>query len=176
LDKNSFRKKCLKKLKVVSQQSRYYKDYLVSRKIEELIDNLDVKNILVYLPLGIEVDLQKLMKKYRRKKFNIFVPFIEQESFKMVKYRLPLKKEGSFKILQSPNSNLIVEQIDMIIVPVVGVDGNYKRVGFGKGMYDRFYEKLRKKPIVVFVQRDSCYTREDITDWHDISADFYITP
>jgi len=176
LDKIFFRDICRKKLKIVSQKSRYYKDYLVSNKIEDLIEKLGVKRILVYIPLDIEVDLQKLMKKYRRKKFEIFVPFIEQESFKMVKYRLPLKKEGSFKILQSPNSNLIVEQIDMIIVPVVGVDGNYKRVGFGKGMYDRFYEKLRKKPIVVFVQRDMCYTKKSITNWHDISADFYITP
>lgn len=176
MDKSGFRAICRKKLKIVSQSSRYYKDYLVSRDVEELIYKLDVKKILFYLPLDIEVDLQKLMKNLRRKKFEIFVPFIEQESFKMVKYRLPLKEEGSFKILQSPNSNLIVEQIDMIIVPVVGVDRDYKRVGFGKGMYDRFYEKLRKKPIVVFVQRTRCYTKNNITSWHDISANFYITP
>jgi 5-formyltetrahydrofolate cyclo-ligase len=63
----------------------------------------------------------------------------------------------------------------MIIVPVIGVDRYYKRVGFGKGMYDRFYEKLKKKPVVLFVQRKRCYTKEVVSSSYDISADFYIT-
>jgi len=43
-------------------------------------------------------------------------------------------------------------------------------------MYDRFYEKLQKKPVVVFVQRVKCKTGHIVTDSYDIHADYYITP
>ncbi len=144
------------------------------QKIDLIINEKKPKNILFYMPLKIETNLKKLIQKYR-KKLDIFVPFIEEKSFKMVRYRMPLKQD-SFGVLSPNNSFFKQKSIDMIIVPVVGVDGDFKRVGFGKGMYDRFYEKLKKKPIVVFVQRKRCFVKEKLSDWYDISYDFYITP
>ena len=176
MDKSSFRKHCKEKLNNAMKHKRYYHDYSVIKQVESIVESFGAKKILFYLPLKSEVNLNKLIKNYRQKKLEVFVPFIEQESFKMVKYRLPLKKDGSFKVLQSPNSNIKVRDIDIIIVPVIGVDRERKRVGFGKGMYDRFYEKLNNKPLVIFVQRTKCYTDKKVTSYHDISADFYITP
>jgi 5-formyltetrahydrofolate cyclo-ligase len=174
LDKKTFRRYCLNRLKCVPQSKKYIKDNLVTQKIAKLIALKKPKSILFYLPMNIEVDVQKLMRVYRRK-LKIFVPFIEGESFKMVQYRLPLKS-NSLNILEPPNSQKVTKRVDMIIVPVVGVDGDYRRVGFGKGMYDRFYEKLKSKPVTVFVQRKRCKTQIKVTDSYDIQADYYITP
>jgi 5-formyltetrahydrofolate cyclo-ligase len=174
LDKNRFRKESLKRLKNLKSYRKYIKDKIVLKKLDEIIKYLKPKSILFYAPLKTEVNLMSLLKKYR-KKIDIYLPFIEGESFKMVKYRLPLKK-NSFNVLEPRNSSFKIKNVDMIIVPVVGVDGNFKRVGFGKGMYDRFYEGLKSKPTVIFVQRVRCLTKERITDAYDISADFYITP
>ena len=173
MDKKRFRKESLKRLKNVSDNRRYIKDKFILKKLDEIIKYLKPKSILFYAPLKSEVNLMPLLKKYR-KKIDIFLPFIEEKSFKMVKYRLPLKR-NNFNVLEPKNSYFKIKDVDMIIVPVVGVDGNFKRVGFGKGMYDRFYEKLKSKPIVIFVQRVKCFTKERITDAYDISADFYIT-
>jgi len=74
------------------------------------------------------------------------------------------------------NSHFYLSKIDMAVVPVVGVDGKLRRIGFGKGMYDRFFAKLKEKPITVFVQLMKCYTKQNITDDFDIKADIYITP
>jgi 5-formyltetrahydrofolate cyclo-ligase len=174
LDKNSFRVESLSRLKRIKSNRKYIKDKFVIKKLDEIIESLNPKSILFYAPLNLEVNLTQLMNKYR-KKIDIYLPFIEEKSFKMVKYRLPLKK-NSFNVLEPKNSYFKIKNVDMIIVPVVGVDGNFKRVGFGKGMYDRFYEKLKKKPVVIFVQRVKCFTNKKITDGYDISADFYITP
>ena len=174
MDKKRFRKICLERLKNVSKNRRYIKDIIIRKKIEEIIKYYNPKSILFYTSLSFEVNLNPLIKKYR-KKIDIYLPFIEEKSFKMVKYRLPLKK-NNFNVFEPNNSYLKIKDVDMIIVPVIGVDRDYKRVGFGKGMYDRFYEKLKKKPLVVFVQRERCFTSEKITDGYDISADFYITP
>jgi 5-formyltetrahydrofolate cyclo-ligase len=174
LDKKSFRSDCLKRLKSIPDGRRYICDNLISQKVEKIINYHKPKSILFYLPMTMEVNLQTIMKRYR-KKLKIFTPFIEGESFKMVQYKLPLKR-NSFDICEPPNSRKVYKKVDMIIVPVVGVDGAFKRVGFGKGMYDRFYEKLKNRPVTVFVQREKCYTKKIVTDFYDIHADYYITP
>jgi 5-formyltetrahydrofolate cyclo-ligase len=98
-----------------------------------------------------------------------------EESFKMVTYRLPLKR-GNFGVYEPKNSLLNIKNVDVAIVPVVGVDADARRVGFGKGMYDRFFSRLTKKPITIFVQLDECICEEKITDHYDVQADIYITP
>ena len=154
MGKQRFRNGCLKKLRASPVHLRYAKDKKIERKIEKILQKYNVKSILFYLPMDIEVGLQSLMHKYK-KKIKVFVPFIVKESFKMEEYRLPLEK-NSFGILEPKSHNLAQKNVDLIIVPIVGIDRDMQRVGFGKGMYDRFYERLRKKPIVVFVQREAC--------------------
>ncbi len=174
MDKKCFRKKCLKILKNSPKNRRYINDKLVNKKIDAIIKKHKPKSILFYLPLSLEVNTISLINIYR-KKLKIFTPYIVGESFKMVQYRQPLRC-NSFNIYEPSNSKIEFKRVDMIIVPVVGVDGNFKRVGFGKGMYDRFYEKLKNRPIVVFVQRIKCHTKEKVTDDYDVRGDYYITP
>jgi 5-formyltetrahydrofolate cyclo-ligase len=176
MDKQTFRKACLKCLKASSLRvNRYAKDKKISQKLAKILEKEQPKSILFYLPLSIEVNLKMLMLQMK-KKCKIFVPFIVEESFKMVEYRLPLEK-NSFGIFEPKAHNLTLTQknIDLIIVPIVGMDKNRQRVGFGKGMYDRFYEKLSPKPIVVFVQREGCVSRDKLCDSYDIQCDYYVT-
>jgi 5-formyltetrahydrofolate cyclo-ligase len=100
---------------------------------------------------------------------------MQGESFKMVPFRLPLKKK-KFGILEAGNTLRNINKIDIAIVPVVGVDGNLQRIGFGKGMYDRFFAKLKKKPYTIFIQPKLCYTNKMICDSYDVACDVLITP
>ena len=150
--KSDFRKSCIKRLKFASVTSKYYKDKIVLKKLEDFINRNETKNILLYIPLGIEVDVNPLIKKLRKiKNKNVYVPYMEGDSFKIVKYRLPLQKK-KFGIKEPNNSFFKAEKIDLAIVPIVGVDAIGKRIGFGKGMYDRFFDRLSYKPTLVFTQ------------------------
>jgi 5-formyltetrahydrofolate cyclo-ligase len=100
---------------------------------------------------------------------------MEYDSFKMVPFRLPLTPK-KFGIYEPGNTNLKIKKIDVAIVPAVGVDGEGRRVGFGKGMYDRFFARLKHKPYIIFVQSRLCTTSKYICDEHDIKADLLITP
>ncbi|MCW8954404.1 MAG: 5-formyltetrahydrofolate cyclo-ligase, partial [Sulfurimonas sp.] len=95
--------------------------------------------------------------------------------FKMVPFRLPLKKK-KFGIYEAGNTLRNIKKIDIAIVPIVGVDGRFQRVGFGKGMYDRFFAKLKKRPYIIFIQSEFCYTKEFICDDYDVTCDLIITP
>lgn len=105
------------------------------------------------------------------------MPFMEGSSFRLVKYRLPLRKKR-FGIKEPLDSRQYrIKQIDIAIVPIVGVDVTHRRVGFGKGFYDRFFEKNRKNiKQIIFVARELCYAKEVVTDHYDIEADMIFTP
>ena len=171
--KDLFRKKSLN---ILTKSKNQLKRNAVV--IEDLINIIKIKSpssVLLYLPLKNEINLEKLLKQLRRMKIKVYVPFMLGKSFKMIPYRLPLstKKFG----IREPNFTYkTITQVDIAIVPVVGVDAVAKRIGFGKGMYDRFFATLNKKPITIFTQMKTCLSREIISDDYDIQADIYITP
>jgi len=172
--KTIFREKSLKRLRNLPKVSKIYRAYLVQKQLEKLLLGKKNQKILFYYPLKMEVDLRKLLTKLRKKN-EIFIPFMVGQSFKMVPFRLPLHRK-KFNIYEAGNSHKDIRKIDIAIVPVVGVDANLQRVGFGKGMYDRFFESLQKKPTTIFIQEEFCYTDVSVCDSYDIAADKVITP
>lgn len=177
MNKKEFREHCLKRLKKVSSRSTYKKDKLVLEELYHIIASGNAQKIMLYLPLKTEVNLYPLIKKLRREKRELYVPFMEGKSFSLVKYRYPLEKKR-FGIKEPKNSKQYrIKRLDIAIVPIVGMDVTQRRVGFGKGMYDRFFEKeIKNINKIVFVARDLCYCKENITDHYDIRADSIVVP
>ncbi|HIO70735.1 MAG TPA: 5-formyltetrahydrofolate cyclo-ligase [Campylobacterales bacterium] len=175
MSKELFRKRAIQRLKALSPQQRRIYSYKVNQKLELLLNLLKPKSILFYLPLKFEPDIYPLLKKFRKKGVDIYIPFIEGDTFKMVKFRLPLFRSG-FGTLESGNSKMKIKRVDIVIVPVIGIDRSFRRIGLGKGMYDRFFQNLPKRPITIFTQNLECISKTTITENHDIRADYYITP
>jgi 5-formyltetrahydrofolate cyclo-ligase len=172
--KGDFRRSCIKKLEFNSLLFKYYKSKIIVKKLENFIKKSESQNILLYIPLGIEVDLRPLIKDLIKKKKSVYVPYMQEDSFKIVKYRLPLYKK-KFNILEPNNSFLKPKKLDLAIVPVVGIDALNKRIGYGKGMYDRFFHRLNYRPTIIFTQLILCKSKEILTDCYDIKADYIIT-
>ena len=170
--KREFRQKVLAKLQI-KRVNNYKKDKLLNLKLFNFIKNSKIKNIMLFIPLDSEPNIEPLIKLLRECGYNLYVPFINGKTFKLVKYRLPLKRK-KFKILEPNNSYLNIKKIDLAIVPILGIDSTYRRVGFGKGMYDRFYSKFgRNIKTTIFLQRDIYFTKDIITNNYDISADYF---
>ena len=175
--KTALRERCFGELRKASGYGAYIKDKKVLEKLYALIMAENAQNIMLYLPLGSEVDLYPLIRRLRREKRSLYVPFMEGKSFRLVKYRYPLRVKR-FGIMEPNDSKQYrKKQIDIAVVPIVGMDVLHRRVGFGKGMYDRFFEKeIKNIKKVVFVARKLCYSKEIVTDHYDIKADIVIVP
>lgn len=172
--KVDFRKRCLERLRFITKITKYKKNKIVVSRLKKFIYSSDVKNILLYIPMDIEVDVTPLINSLRKSgRYNVFVPYMEGESFKIVKYRLPLKIK-KFNIKEPLNSHFKAK-IDLAIVPVIGVDGVNKRIGFGKGMYDRFFDRLDYKPTIVFTQLELCKCNSILSSHYDIQSDLIFT-
>lgn len=174
--KEDFRKYCLERLQFFNKNGKIKKNKEICSSILKIIDLYSPKNILLYIPLSMEVDVMPLINILRRRKnIEVYVPYMKGKTFVPVKYRLPLKK-GRFGILQPKNSFTRKKlKLEMVVVPIVGIDKTFRRIGFGAGMYDRFYEKLSMKPITIFTQLKLCKSYDNITSNYDIEPDYIIT-
>jgi 5-formyltetrahydrofolate cyclo-ligase len=174
--KKLFRQECLKKMKKLSLSKNYTKDKKIVQSLYKIIEQNKAQNIMLFLPMKTEVNLYPLIRHLRRERKVLYVPFMEGNSFRLVKYRLPLKKK-QFGIKEPNDSKQYrVKKLDISIVPIVGLDSTHRRVGFGKGMYDRFFEKHNKNiKQTIFVTRELCYSKEVVTDHYDVRADMIVT-
>jgi len=176
MNKQTFRKQCLERLRGKKRGNRYALDKLVVKQLSSLIEHRKAKVIMLYIPLKIEINISTLIIKLRKDKKIVLVPFMEGKSFRLVKYRLPLKIK-KFGVKEPNNSNRYNKKIDLAIVPILGTDSTLRRVGFGKGFYDRFFEKNSKNiKEIIFVGREYCISSEIITQSHDIKGNGYFTP
>ena len=170
----TWKKSSIKRLEFISLY-KYKKNKTIVKKLTNLIKNDKAKNILLYVPLGIEVDINPLIVALRKEKNkSVYVPFMENDSFKIVKFRLPLCRK-KFGIKEPNNSFFRPRKIDLAIVPVVAIDALNKRIGYGKGMYDRFFYRLGYRPTIVFTQLVLCKSDKILSNDYDISADYIIT-
>ncbi len=176
MDKNSFRKECIERLKAQNSVRNYYGDKIISNILYKYIKKNRLKVIMLYIPLKIEINIYSLIKQLRMEKITLLVPFMEGKSFRLVKYRLPIKIK-KFGVKEPNISSNFYKKIDLAIVPIIGTDSSFRRVGFGKGFYDRFFEKSGDKiDRVFFIGRRSCICSKVITDNYDVEGDYYITP
>ncbi|AWI34737.1 5-formyltetrahydrofolate cyclo-ligase [Helicobacter apodemus] len=184
--KSEFRKYCKISLEKLSKaQNKIFLDSKLQRNLliilSQEIQHLRKKTkrplkILLYYPLAIEFNGKKVLKTLRKQKnIEIFLPFMGDISFKIVKFRLPLHRE-KFGVLQPSNSYRKINLIDIAIIPVIGIDNQFKRIGFGKGMYDRFFNTQKKIPRILFICRGIFYSSLNITQYHDIKGNSLITP
>ncbi|GAA9409885.1 5-formyltetrahydrofolate cyclo-ligase [Helicobacter pylori] len=143
----------------------------------------DYQNILLYSPLEHELDIRPLMLKLRQKNKHVWLPksvkkgaSFSKEGFTIAPFRLPLKRLGWFD--EPSLSHYYKRELDCIVVPILGMDTSFRRVGFGLGMYDRslppLFKRQLKRPLIVFVSRELAIANGVLTDAYDIEADLYM--
>jgi len=176
MNKKEFRENCIGKLRGLNRVKRYKADKVVNQKLYKYIKESGSRIVMLYIPLKIEINIFSLILRLRKENVTLLVPFMEGKSFRLVKYRLPIKIK-KFGVREPNISNNFYKKIDLAIVPIIGMDKTFRRVGFGKGFYDRFFEKHGNKiEKILFVGRQSCICSDIITDDYDVEGDFYITP
>lgn len=154
---------------------KFCKNYGSFRAILKIISKVKTNkklNLLIYIAKDKEINLYKY-KRFLCKKFNVYIPkMLSDNSLAFNKLRFPLS-EVRFKIKES-SSKIENIKIDIAIIPVLGIDKDFRRVGFGKGFYDRTFSKIDYDLLIIFIQNIKSVTKNKICLKSDIQGDFYI--
>ena len=139
------------------------------------------KNIFhVFLPIQKkkEVDTYPLLSLIRKKNKKIIIPKINGFNLNHYLYESNMLIQKNNLGIPEPLNGLRVKinLIEVVFVPLIIVDKLGNRVGYGKGYYDRFLNKVDKKIIKVGLSFfDIIEKIDDITD-NDIRLNYCITP
>lgn len=143
--------------------------------IAALIKRHHFKRIALFYPLPHEPDILPLLKMLKKSKNKqIFLPTIRGLKFKMLPYRLPLIK-NQLGIFEPSFSHLYWQKVDFALIPSLGIDRAFRRVGMGKGMYDRVFGARRPQPYKVFTSQNLNISTNIITQNFDIYAHEYVS-
>ncbi|WP_104750533.1 5-formyltetrahydrofolate cyclo-ligase [Helicobacter cynogastricus] len=139
------------------------RDHKITAHLKKMLQG--TRAVLLFCPLPHEPDIRPLIIWARRHKIKVFVPILHHNLLKPTPYRLPLSKR-CYKIYE-PSPSLVAAKFDLAIVPVLGVDGAGRRIGFGKGYYDTFFAH-KKSVKLIFIARKILRTKSLLGANHDI--------
>lgn len=172
--KNILRKELIAKRKNLSPSFVEEYSQKIIQKILQMPDFEKFKRIGIYYPIQNEVNLLRLFEGTKQ----ICLPRVLGMDMDFFWVEDPKKDLhlGSFKVME-PNENLTKvdkNSMDVIFVPLVGINPKKYRIGYGKGFYDRYLKDFLGQKIGV------CYpfqiVDEDFQEEFDVMLDDYISP
>ena len=141
------------------------------------INTYNLNNVGGYYPSSFEIDDLEILELLEKKNYKISLPIIKKNNqmdfFKWSKNDpLKINKYG----IPEPVSSKIFYP-DILLVPLVGFDNDFNRLGYGGGFYDRYIEKIEKIKKVIKIGLAFSYQKlKNIPINHyDKKLDFIIT-
>lgn len=145
----------------------------VFERLEKTAAFLLADKIMMYHSLPDELSTHDFLRKWSGiKKF--YLPRINGVDLEVLPYEESRLELGSFHI-EEPTGNDVTdpEEIEMVVVPAVAYDRKGKRLGRGKGFYDRFLKTTNATKVGVGYEFQLL---EDLpVEAHDVSMDIVIT-
>jgi 5-formyltetrahydrofolate cyclo-ligase len=108
----------------------------------------DAKKIGAYYPIGSEVLTQDIMQEILSIGKELYLPkMIEDEiEFRKITDFSCLEK-GNFDIMEPKDDCPVNNNLDLLLVPTVGISQDGVRLGYGHGFYDKFLSKNKIETI-----------------------------
>ena len=178
-DKTFLRSHYKKKRLSLTKQEVNHLSQRVCKQLDKLnIWKLKHYHIFISISKYNELDTSFIINKLKSEKKNIVVPKILNNEL----VHIAINDQTEFSIneygIKEPNNgnSFIIENLDLIFIPLLAYDLEGHRVGYGKGYYDRFLKLTNKSSLKIGLSFfDPINKIQDIDD-NDVKLDYCITP
>lgn len=150
--KQNLRTSMLSRLNKLKEVDTAKKSFLVKEKLFQTLEFKKAKIILFYASLKNEVKTDTMIKESQAKGKVIGLPVVLEKERKIVPFlvsdfdkQLAIGPYGIRQPKKEFSEPILLEDIDLVIVPGIAFDLKGNRLGRGKGYYDRFLKTLPKK-------------------------------
>ena len=163
----------------IEQQSIKIRDWLFSRLMIHRFENIHV-----FLPIAKHKEVNTwLIVETLQKDFPVNIILSRSENDGTLKHYIYDKtsilvenKWGISEPAPEEAKQILANQIDMVLVPLLVFDKLGHRVGYGKGYYDRFLADCRADVLKVGLSFFEPVDKIEDTSEHDIELNHCITP
>ncbi|XP_014605001.1 PREDICTED: 5-formyltetrahydrofolate cyclo-ligase [Polistes canadensis] len=186
--KKLLRKEMANVISNITAEEKARQSMKVFEKLKALPQYQNSKRISIYLSTKDEIDTTLILKDIFKTGKDVFVPRYSGNTMEMVKLlsmddydKLPLTKWN----IKQPDFSEARENsfqsggLDLILIPGVAFTYNGKRLGHGKGYYDKFlnytFEKQQRKPHLIAIAFNEQIKDDIPTTESDVSIDLVVT-
>ena len=116
----------------------YTHSLTIQKKLINILEKLKMDNIFIYKSFKNEVNTNYIIKYLLNNNKKVFLPRIDTDDLLTIPYNKNTEMHISkFGILEPIGEPITLNDF-ICILPLIAIDKNGNRVGFGKGYYDRF--------------------------------------
>jgi 5-formyltetrahydrofolate cyclo-ligase len=182
--KTQVRKRLRMERSSLSSADHALRSTLAASAITRLAEFKSGARIAIYLPFDRETNTAALLTAARRRGIRLYVPVVSDLRHRRLSfYPLAGKTRPGVFGISVPRRNgrpAAARWLDLIVVPLVGVDADGRRLGFGGGFYDRALAFRRRRqywrgPRVVGLSFDCQRTDTVLADPWDLRLDALAT-
>lgn len=134
--------------------------------------------IALYAPIRNEVETEELHRLSLMAGKKVLYPAVSGKGliFRQVFADEDLRK-GAFGIMEPKDSCRVVDpaEADLIVVPGVAFDKSGRRIGYGKGYYDKALHSLEEMGKLVGICFEFQLVEEIVSEPHDVLMDRVVT-
>ena len=128
----------------------------VRKKSDQICENIisselfqNAEKILAYAPLGNEVDIRPVIEEGWKQNKRIAFPKVFGDTMKYFEVSdFSELEEGTFHVMEPREDHPVDWSDALVLVPGVAFDRKKNRMGYGKGYYDRFFERRSQSDCV----------------------------
>ena len=163
----------------LTPQDRECESRAVSARVMALPEMARARTVMVFISMPDEVDTAPIIQRCLDAGKAVVAPRTRMRPRRMVPCRLrrlDALRPGAYGILEPPpDEPSRPEDIDLALVPAVGLDRGGARLGRGAGYYDRFLTSAGFKAVRVGVGFQSQLVDRVPRDEHDMPVEIIVT-
>ena len=133
-------------MKIASQQ--------IHKKLRRSQIFKDADKIGVYYPMGSEVLTQDIMQEILSIGKELFLPKVVEDEIEFRKIiDFSCLEKGNFDIMEPKEDCPVNNNLDLLLVPTVGISQDGVRLGYGHGFYDKFLLKNQIETVSMIYEK-----------------------
>ena len=173
-EKKSLRNLLLQKRENTSSDFLNIASEKIQKKLKKIKEFRDAQKIGAYYPIGNEVQTNEIIQELLSSGKEVFLPkTIGQEmEFRKIKDFASLEK-GNFDIMEPKDNCEKDNELDILLVPTVGISVEGVRLGYGHGFYDKFL--AQHKTVTVSLVMEKQIVKKIPSSKHDVPIDWIVS-
>lgn len=164
--KDKIRKRLLKERAEFRGENRRAADLAILENVMAALSGYD--SFFVYNSFSGEADTSRIISALLNAGKSVYLPRVEGDKIVPAPYGQTVK--GAFGI-EEPTGQAFKGSVQVTVTPLIAVNAKGFRIGYGKGFYDRYFEKAATLKVGLGYVFQICDFKED--GW-DVPLDMFI--
>ncbi len=179
--KNAVRKEVLGKRDQIPHELKGTKDSSIKQRLLALPEFLSARSVLFYASFRSEVETSGIIRESLSMGKRAILPKVDKGRHGLRLYEIKSLDElvagfmGIPEPFQTEKKEILLDEIDLVIIPGAGYDYSGNRLGYGGGYYDILLSGRKKNTPIIALAYEEQLIDAIPAEKHDVKVDMIVT-